>query len=80
MSNLRKRLFLDGQEYKMKKILVIHGPNLNLLGQREPGIYGSVTIRQINDQLKKVAKDNKAAVEFFQSNHEGEIVSKIGDA
>ncbi|OIO38564.1 MAG: type II 3-dehydroquinate dehydratase [Candidatus Omnitrophica bacterium CG1_02_49_16] len=64
----------------MKKILVIHGPNLNLLGQREPGVYGSVTIRQINAQLKKIAHAHKAAVDFFQSNHEGEIVSKIGDA
>jgi 3-dehydroquinate dehydratase II len=64
----------------MKKILVIHGPNLNLLGQREPGIYGSVTIEQINDNLKKVAKAARVSVDFFQSNHEGEIVSKIGGA
>ena len=62
----------------MKKILVIHGPNLDLLGQREPGVYGSVTVRQINDHLKKVAKAHKVAIDFFQSNHEGEIVSKIG--
>ena len=62
----------------MIKILVIHGPNLDLLGQREPGVYGSVTIRQINDHLKKIAKTHKVAIEFFQSNHEGEIVSKIG--
>ena len=64
----------------MKKILVIHGPNLDLLGQREPEIYGSVTIQQINNHLKKVAKAHKAAIDFFQSNHEGEIVSKIGGA
>ena len=64
----------------MNKILVIHGPNLHLLGQREPGVYGSVTIRQINDFLKKVAKAHHVAIEFFQSNHEGEIVSKIGEA
>ncbi len=64
----------------MRKILVIHGPNLNLLGQREPDVYGSVTIRQSNDRLKKVAKTNKVAIDFFQSNHEGEIVSKIGAA
>ena len=64
----------------MTKILVIHGPNLDRLGQREPGVYGSVTIRQINDHLKKVAKTHKVAIEFFQSNHEGEIVSKIGKA
>ena len=60
------------------KILVIHGPNLNLLGKREPGIYGNFTIDQINDELEKLAKKNHMEVEFFQSNHEGEIVDKIG--
>ena len=64
----------------MNKILVIHGPNLHLLGQREPGVYGSVTIREINEGLKKIAKAHKVAIEFFQSNHEGEIVSKVGKA
>ena len=60
------------------KILVIHGPNLNLLGEREPTIYGKATIQQINHLLKNLAKEYKAEVEFFQSNHEGEIVDKIG--
>ncbi len=64
----------------MKKILVIHGPNLNLLGTREPEVYGSVTIKKINDVLKVIAKKEKVALEIFQSNHEGEIVSKIGGA
>ncbi len=64
----------------MKKILVIHGPNLNLLGKREPEVYGSVTIKKINESLTKLAAARGAKVEFFQSNHEGEIVSKIGDA
>ena len=64
----------------MKKILVIHGPNLNLLGQREPDVYGSVTIKKINESLKAIAKKEKVALEIFQSNHEGEIVSKIGGA
>jgi len=64
----------------MKKILVIHGPNLNLLGQREPDVYGSVTIKKINDALRAIAKKEKVSVEIFQSNHEGEIVSKIGEA
>ena len=64
----------------MKKILVIHGPNLNLLGQREPDIYGSVTIKKIDDVLRAIAKKEKVSVEIFQSNHEGEIVSKIGGA
>ncbi len=64
----------------MKKILVIHGPNLNLLGKREPKIYGSFTIQEIDARLKKMAKEEKVTLETFQSNHEGEIVSKIGDA
>ena len=64
----------------MKKILVIHGPNLNLLGTREPEVYGSVTIKTIDDALKAIAKKEKVALEIFQSNHEGEIVSKIGGA
>jgi len=62
----------------MKKILVIHGPNLNLLGKREPDIYGKVTIGRIDDKLKEIAAKNKISLEIFQSNHEGEIVDKIG--
>lgn len=62
----------------MNKILVIHGPNLNLLGQREKDIYGTTTLEEINDLLRKTAQEHKIAVEFFQSNHEGEIVDKIG--
>jgi len=64
----------------MKKILVIHGPNLNLLGQREPAVYGRATLKQINDGLKKVAKKKKVSLAIFQSNHEGEIVDLIGKA
>jgi 3-dehydroquinate dehydratase-2 len=64
----------------MKKILVIHGPNLDLLGQREPAIYGRTTLKQINDQLKKAAGKNKVSLVIFQSNHEGEIVDLIGKA
>lgn len=62
----------------MKKILVIHGPNLNLLGQREIDVYGKVTIDDINDDLKKLAKAKKTALTIVQSNHEGEIVELIG--
>lgn len=62
----------------MSKILVIHGPNLNLLGTREPNIYGKVTLRQINDNLEKLARKNKATLSIKQSNHEGEIVDLIG--
>ncbi len=64
----------------MIKILVIHGPNLNLLGKREPEIYGKITIEDINKKLKEAAKKKKVTLEIFQSNHEGEIVDKIGKA
>lgn len=64
----------------MKKILVIHGPNLNLLGTREPGIYGRLTLAKINQMLKADAKRNKASLVIRQSNHEGQIVDLIGRA
>ncbi len=64
----------------MKKILVIHGPNLNLLGKREPNIYGKITIDQINKKLQALAKKKKIKLDIFQSNHEGEIVDKIQKA
>jgi 3-dehydroquinate dehydratase-2 len=64
----------------MKKILVIHGPNLNLLGKREPDVYGRVTIEAINKSLMRLAKANRVTLEIMQSNHEGEIVSAIGSA
>lgn len=64
----------------MKKILVIHGPNLNLLGQREVNVYGKVTLEEINKQLKQIAKKEKVSLKITQSNHEGEIVEIIGKA
>ncbi|MCX5697660.1 MAG: type II 3-dehydroquinate dehydratase [Candidatus Omnitrophica bacterium] len=64
----------------MKKILVIHGPNLNLLGQREPAIYGRTTLAEINSVLKKAARKRKASLCIKQSNLEGEIVGLIGKA
>ena len=64
----------------MKKILVIHGPNLNLLGQREPDIYGRLTLEKINSMLKKEAKACKVSLVIKQSNHEGQIVDIIGGA
>jgi len=64
----------------MKKILVIHGPNLDLLGQREPKIYGRVTLKEINSSLKKIAKKLRVSLIIKQSNHEGEIVDFIGKA
>ncbi len=64
----------------MIKLLVIHGPNLNLLGQREPQIYGTLTLKEINNKLKVLAKQKKVSLVFLQSNHEGEIVDAIGQA
>jgi 3-dehydroquinate dehydratase-2 len=61
----------------MKKILVIHGPNLNLLGAREPGIYGRTTLAEINAGLRKIAKKRKVSLIIAQSNHEGKIVDLI---
>ena len=64
----------------MSSILVLHGPNLNLLGVREPGIYGAVTLPEINEQLSALATQQKSKVEALQSNHEGAIVDAIHDA
>lgn len=64
----------------MRKILVIHGPNLNLLGNREVGVYGKVTIDEINRDLKALAREKKVGLDIIQSNHEGEIVESIGKA
>lgn len=62
----------------MNKVLVIHGPNLNLLGQREKDIYGETTLEDINEELKELAQDNEIELDILQSNHEGDIVDKIG--
>jgi len=59
------------------KIVVIQGPNLNMLGVRETNIYGPMKLEQIHAQMKDVATQNDAEIEFFQSNLEGELVDKI---
>jgi len=59
------------------RVLVLHGPNLNLLGRREPEHYGRATLQEINAALKKLGRELKLEVEVFQSNHEGELVEKI---
>ena len=64
----------------MNSILVIHGPNLNLLGTREPEIYGRMTMQDINDDLQKQADEAGVHIDFFQSNHEGEIIDKLHEA
>jgi 3-dehydroquinate dehydratase-2 len=62
------------------RVLVIHGPNLNLLGTREPEIYGTTTLKEINERLTRRARELGIELETFQSNHEGEIVDKIAEA
>jgi len=62
---------------KVKKLTVIHGPNLNLLGKREPQHYGSTSLEEINSQLSNEAKNANVSIEIFQSNSESDIVSKI---
>ena len=61
----------------LPRVLVLHGPNLNMLGQREPQIYGHTTLADINAMLVTLGQELGVAVETFQSNHEGELVSRI---
>ncbi|MBP1533678.1 MAG: type II 3-dehydroquinate dehydratase [Ruminococcus sp.] len=61
----------------MRKILLIHGPNLNLLGEREPGVYGTDTFETINDEITEHAMALDMHCEVFQSNHEGEIIDQL---
>ncbi len=64
----------------IKKILVIHGPNLNLLGEREPGVYGNTNIETLNRNIIERAKEQGLECEIFQSNHEGAIIDKLHSA
>ena len=63
----------------MKKIIIINGPNLNLLGNREKAIYGNASLSKIEDEAKEISKKDKIECYFFQSNNEGEIINKIHD-
>ena len=59
------------------QVLVLHGPNLNLLGTREPGVYGAATLEEINDDLRQIAQEAGVVLESYQSNHEGALVDRI---
>ena len=59
------------------KILVLHGPNLNLFGRREPHIYGTTTLAEINERLSKLAGELDVTLEIFQSNHEGALIDRL---
>jgi 3-dehydroquinate dehydratase-2 len=62
------------------RILVVHGPNLNALGTREPAVYGTTSLADIEAELVVLAKERGAEVDFFQSNHEGALIDRIQDA
>ena len=62
------------------KILVMNGPNLNLLGEREPSVYGDNSLAAINERLKDCAEKNGAEIDFFQSNHEGALIDALHGA
>ncbi|MBR7038460.1 MAG: type II 3-dehydroquinate dehydratase [Oscillospiraceae bacterium] len=62
------------------KILIMHGPNLNLLGEREPGIYGDTSFETLNAHLTALAADLGLEAEVYQSNHEGDLVDKLHES
>ena len=64
----------------MKKILVLHGVNHNMFGKRDPAQYGTITLDEINQEIKKLAKELGCRIETFQTNHEGEMVERIHKA
>lgn len=75
----RKKM-VDEKSNEPRRILVIHGPNLNMLGRREPSVYGTSTLEEIDEEIKKTAVECGMSADTFQSNHEGELIEKIYEA
>jgi 3-dehydroquinate dehydratase-2 len=72
--------YKKGTDRRVKKIVVINGPNLNMLGIREPGVYGDVSLERIGQQLDRLAPRLEFEIEMFQSNHEGAVIDRIHQA
>lgn len=68
---------MDSKNVKAKNILIIHGPNLNLLGVREPEIYGGATLQDINRNLSRLAENAGVKLDFFQSNAESALIDRV---
>ncbi|MEK6558129.1 MAG: type II 3-dehydroquinate dehydratase [Candidatus Margulisiibacteriota bacterium] len=64
----------------MKKIMIINGPNLNMLGEREPDVYGNQTLSDLEEQLSRFVENFSASLTFFQSNVEGELINQLQKA
>lgn len=68
---------MDAKNAKIKNILIVHGPNLNLLGMREPEVYGKTTLQDINRNLTKLTENTTIKLDFFQSNAESALIDRI---
>lgn len=68
---------MDSKNVKTRNILIIHGPNLNLLGVREPEIYGGVTLQDINRNLSRLTENTSVKLDFFQSNAESALIDRV---
>ncbi|MBL8498501.1 type II 3-dehydroquinate dehydratase [Nitrosomonas sp. JL21] len=71
---------MNSPKFSVKNILILHGPNLNMLGMREPGIYGHETLQHINRNLSQLAEDSHIKVNFFQHNAESALIDRIHQA